>query len=164
MCCLVQVLPFCLQASPTPGPQAILASSQQGDKVRITGSIVSRAGDLVRVLDKKSGELVVVNITDNTKIERKKQGFKFYRHTDMDVVPGLTIEAEGLGNKFEGAARRQQDFLHSRRIRHRSSTGATDCGQPGHRPKCSIHSRRGSSRSQPGTVFRRGGSGLGRSS
>ncbi len=73
-----------------------------GDKARITGSIVSRAGDLVRVLDKKSGELVVVNITNNTKIERKKQqGFKFYRHTDMDVtamVPGLTIEAEGLGN------------------------------------------------------------------
>jgi outer membrane protein OmpA-like peptidoglycan-associated protein len=42
-----------------------------------------------------------VNITDNTRIERKKHSVLFPRHTDMDVtamVPGLTIEAEGVGN------------------------------------------------------------------
>jgi outer membrane protein OmpA-like peptidoglycan-associated protein len=72
-----------------------------GDKARVTGSILSRDGDLVQVRDKKSGEVVVVNITDNTRIERKKHSVLFPRHTDMDVtamVPGLTIEAEGIGN------------------------------------------------------------------
>jgi outer membrane protein OmpA-like peptidoglycan-associated protein len=71
-----------------------------GDKAMVTGSILSRNGDLVRVRD-KSGEVVVVNITDNTRIERKKHSVLFPRHTDMDVtamVPGLTIEAEGVGN------------------------------------------------------------------
>ena len=72
-----------------------------GDKAKVTGSILSRDGELVRVRDKKSGEVVVVNITDNTKIERKKHRVVFPRHTDMDVtamVPGLTIEADGVGN------------------------------------------------------------------
>jgi len=72
-----------------------------GDKAKVTGSILSRDGDLVRVRDKKSGEVVVVNITDNTRIERRKHSVLFPRHTDMDVtamVPGVTIEAEGVGN------------------------------------------------------------------
>jgi hypothetical protein len=37
----------------------------------------------VHVRDKKSGEVVVVTITDNTRIERKKRGVLFPRHTDM---------------------------------------------------------------------------------
>jgi outer membrane protein OmpA-like peptidoglycan-associated protein len=72
-----------------------------GDKAKVTGSILSRHGDLVHVREKESGEVVVVNITDATKIERKKHSVLFARHTDMDVtamVPGLTIEAEGVGN------------------------------------------------------------------
>lgn len=72
-----------------------------GDKAKVTGSILSRDGDLVHVRDKKSGEVIVVNITDNTRIERKKHSVLFPRHTDMDVtamVPGLTIQAEGVGN------------------------------------------------------------------
>jgi outer membrane protein OmpA-like peptidoglycan-associated protein len=72
-----------------------------GEKSKVTGAILARDGDLIRVLDKKSGEVVVVNINDNTKIERKQHRVLFFRHTDMDVtamVPGLTIQAEGLGN------------------------------------------------------------------
>jgi hypothetical protein len=72
-----------------------------GDKVRVTGVIRSRNGDTVRIKDKKSGQFVVVNITDNTKIEHKKGHLQFFRHTDMDVtalVPGLTIEADGMGD------------------------------------------------------------------
>jgi outer membrane protein OmpA-like peptidoglycan-associated protein len=72
-----------------------------GDKAKVTGSILSRDGDLVHVRDKRSGEVIVVNITDNTRIERKKHSVLFPRHTDMDVtamVPGLTIQAEGVGN------------------------------------------------------------------
>src|ERR1700758_2892721 len=71
------------------------------EKATVTGAILSRDGDLIWVLDKKSSEIVVVNINDNTKIERKQHHVVFFRHTDMDVtamVPGLTIQAEGLGN------------------------------------------------------------------
>lgn len=49
---------------------------------------------------KKSDESIVVRISDSTKIERKEHKFPFYRHNDMDVtalLPGLTIEAEGVG-------------------------------------------------------------------
>jgi len=61
---------------------------------------LSHEGDLVYVRDQKSGEVVVVTITDN-RIERKKRGVLFPGQTDMGVtamVPGLTIEAEGVGN------------------------------------------------------------------
>src|SRR5258706_9667563 len=65
------------------------------------GLILSRVPDLVRLRDKKTQELVTLNILDATQIERKKHKFPFYRHTDMDVtalLPGLTVEAEGVGN------------------------------------------------------------------
>jgi cell shape-determining protein MreC len=54
-----------------------------GEKAKVSGSILSRDGDLVRVRDKKSGELVVVNINDDTKIERKEHRILFARHADM---------------------------------------------------------------------------------
>ena len=72
-----------------------------GEKATVTGAILTRDGDLIRVLDKKSSKVVVVNINDDTKIERKQHRVVFFRHTDMDVtamVPGLTIQAEGVGN------------------------------------------------------------------
>jgi outer membrane protein OmpA-like peptidoglycan-associated protein len=72
-----------------------------GEKATVTGAILSRDGDLIRILDKKSSEVVVVDINEDTKIERKQHRLVFFRHTDMDVtamVPGLTIQAEGLGN------------------------------------------------------------------
>jgi outer membrane protein OmpA-like peptidoglycan-associated protein len=72
-----------------------------GEKATVAGAILSRDGDLIRILDKKSNEVVVVNINDDTKIERKQHRVVFFRDTDMDVtgmVPGLTIQAEGVGN------------------------------------------------------------------
>jgi len=72
-----------------------------GEKARVTGTILSRDGDLVMVREKKSGNLVLVNLYEDTKIERRKGQFVFPRHPRMDVtamVPGLTIEAEGVGN------------------------------------------------------------------
>ena len=71
------------------------------EKVKVTGVILSRSGDTIRIKDKKSGQLVVVNISDDTKIERKTGHLQFFRHTDMDVtalLPGLTVEAEGTGD------------------------------------------------------------------
>jgi outer membrane protein OmpA-like peptidoglycan-associated protein len=72
-----------------------------GEKAKIKGKITSRNGDLVYVTDVKDGSNVAINITDNTKIDRKKAKHTFVRKSAMDVtamVPGLTIEAEGVGN------------------------------------------------------------------
>lgn len=72
---------------------------EAGKKAKIKGTVMSRSGDLIKISDKKDGSLVVVDLTDSTQIERTKD-FRF-RHADMDVtamVPGLTIEAEGVGN------------------------------------------------------------------
>lgn len=83
-------------ASAANTPQ--IASDQKG---KVQGTIVSRNGDVVNVKEKKSGSLVAVLVTDSTKIERKHGKIEFFRHSDMDVtamVPGLTIDAEGVGN------------------------------------------------------------------
>ena len=97
-CCAfgVIVLGGLTYASAASTPQ--IASDQKG---KVQGTIVSRNGDVVNVKEKKSGSQVAVLITDNTKIERKHGKIEFFRHTDMDVtamVPGLTIDAEGVGN------------------------------------------------------------------
>ncbi len=81
----------------TPGTSQIKAD----EKSKVSGTIVARSGDLVQVKEKKSGQVVVVSISDTTKIERKKGKVEFFRHQNMDVtamVPGLIIEAEGVGN------------------------------------------------------------------
>jgi outer membrane protein OmpA-like peptidoglycan-associated protein len=70
-----------------------------GKKAKVTGTIVSRDGDLVFIKVKKSSTSAVLNLTDNSKIEREKS-FRL-RRADMDVtamVPGLTVTAEGVGN------------------------------------------------------------------
>jgi outer membrane protein OmpA-like peptidoglycan-associated protein len=71
-----------------------------GKKAKVVGQIVSRDGDAVNVKEKKTGQLVVVHLTDNTKVEREKGALRM-RRSDMDVtamVPGLTISAEGVGD------------------------------------------------------------------
>jgi outer membrane protein OmpA-like peptidoglycan-associated protein len=70
-----------------------------GKKAKVTGTIQSRNGDLINLKVKKTGEPALINLTDSTKIERKKD-FRL-RRTDMDVtamVPGLTIDVDGIGN------------------------------------------------------------------
>lgn len=98
LCCAICfVLLGSLTYAATPGAAQITADQ----KSKVNGTIVARGGDLVKVKDKKSGQVVVVSISDNTKIERKGGKVEFFRHQDMDVtamVPGLTIEAEGVGN------------------------------------------------------------------
>ena len=71
-----------------------------GKKAKVVGEITSRNGDMVNVKEKKTGQMVVVNLTDNTKVEREKGTLRM-RRSDMDVtamLPGLTISAEGVGN------------------------------------------------------------------
>jgi outer membrane protein OmpA-like peptidoglycan-associated protein len=72
---------------------------EAGKKAKVTGVIQSRNGDLVYIKVKKTGATAIINLTDNTKVEREKD-FRM-RRADMDVtamVPGLTINAEGVGN------------------------------------------------------------------
>jgi outer membrane protein OmpA-like peptidoglycan-associated protein len=76
-------------------------SFSSGEKAKVKGTIMSRKGDLVKVQDAKTGTSAIVKITDDTKIVRNKSKVLFRRHEDMDVtamVPGLTINAEGVGN------------------------------------------------------------------
>ena len=83
---------FAYAATPTKKFEA-------GKKAKVTGTIVARNGDLVVINVKKESTSAIVNITDNTKVEREKS-FRL-RKADMDVtamVPGLTISAEGVGN------------------------------------------------------------------
>ena len=84
------------------------------EKSKVTGTIVSRSGDFVKVKDKKTGQPVVIAISDDTKIERKKGKYEFFRHQDMDLtamVPGLTIEAEGIGNAKGQLAAKKISFV-----------------------------------------------------
>src|SRR5271170_5163375 len=87
----------CLVVSAASNPPQIAS----GQKAKVKGSIVSRNGDLIKVKEQKSGTVVIVSLIDGTKIQRNKGKVEFFRHSDMDVtamVPGLTIEAEGVGN------------------------------------------------------------------
>jgi outer membrane protein OmpA-like peptidoglycan-associated protein len=77
---------------------AVAQQFSDGQKAKVKGMIVSRNGDLVTVKD-KSGTVSVIDLTDDTKIEREKA--LRLRGKEMDVtamVPGLTIDAEGVGN------------------------------------------------------------------
>jgi outer membrane protein OmpA-like peptidoglycan-associated protein len=79
---------------------AACAQTFQADhKGKVTGVIRSRNGDLIYINAKKTGDTAVIMITDDTKMERKKD---FHlRRADMDVtamVPGLTIDVDGVGN------------------------------------------------------------------
>jgi len=72
-----------------------------GESAKLSGRILSRDGELVSVRERKSGEVVVMKMDDSTKVERTKSKFPFYRRVDMNVtalLPGLNIEAEGVGN------------------------------------------------------------------
>jgi outer membrane protein OmpA-like peptidoglycan-associated protein len=98
LCCAVSVA---LSGTLLYAASAATSHIPINEKVRVTGVILSRSGDTIRIKDKKSGQIIVVNVTDNTKIERKKGHDQFFRHADMDVtalLPGLTVEAEGRGD------------------------------------------------------------------
>jgi outer membrane protein OmpA-like peptidoglycan-associated protein len=94
---LCLTLAACLAVAAASNPPQI----SSGQKAKIKGTIVSRNGDLIKVKDKKTGTLVVVSLVDGTKIERNTGRVVFFRGKDMDItamLPGLTIEAEGVGN------------------------------------------------------------------
>jgi outer membrane protein OmpA-like peptidoglycan-associated protein len=98
---LLSVICLCLLATMSFAAGAAKGPSTNGQKATVEGTIISRDGDLVKVVDKKEGSTVAVRVTDFTKIEREKGMHAFFTHTDMNVkalVPGLTVKAEGVRN------------------------------------------------------------------
>ena len=95
---------LCLSDGRVPGSDrgAKSASNREWAEGQGQGKIiVSRNGDLIKVKEQKTGTVVIVSLIDGTKIQRNKGKVEFFRHSEMDVtamVPGLTIEAEGVGN------------------------------------------------------------------
>src|ERR1700751_301902 len=72
---------------------------EAGKKEKVRGTIQARSGDLLKIKAEKSGDTAFVVLSDTTKFERERE-FRL-RPADMDItamVPGLKIEAEGVGN------------------------------------------------------------------
>ncbi|MBV8073599.1 MAG: OmpA family protein [Acidobacteriaceae bacterium] len=70
-----------------------------GQKAKVKGVIMSRDGDLIN-LRESSDVVATVVLSDLTKVQVKKGVFKF-RKEDLDItalVPGLRVEASGIGN------------------------------------------------------------------
>ncbi len=66
--------------------------STAGSKTKIQGVILSRDGNLVKVLEKKSGSIRDIRITDRTEIRHdKKMGQKA-------LIPGLRVKVVGMRN------------------------------------------------------------------
>jgi len=89
---------FCLSAGMTFAAAADAGQITDGHKAKVKGVIISRSGNLVKIQDQKSGTVEVIKVGDSTKIEHDKA---FFSQTATDVralVPGLTIEAKGVGN------------------------------------------------------------------
>ena len=93
---LLSAVCVCLLATMTFAA-AVKGPISDGQKAKVEGTVISRDGNLVKVVDKKDGATVAVKVMDTTKIERKKG----LDHKNVDVtalVPGLTVKAEGVGN------------------------------------------------------------------
>lgn len=100
-CVFIFAVCFALLATLSFAAEGNMKQIPNGEKAKVKGKINSRNGDLVYVTDVKDGSNVAINITDSTKIDRKKAKHTFLRKSSMDVtamVPGLTVEAEGVGN------------------------------------------------------------------
>ncbi len=89
---------LCLSAGTTLIVAADSGRIVDGQKAKVEGAIISRSGDLVKIQDRKSGAVEVIKLGASTRIEQNKA---FFRHAAINVtalVPGLTIEAKGIGN------------------------------------------------------------------
>src|SRR5208282_810422 len=97
---LLSVVCICLLATMTFAA-ATKGQTSNGQKATVKGTIISRDGNLVKLMDMKNHSIDLVTITDTTKIGRRKDLQAFFRHTDKSVtalVPGLTVKAEAVAN------------------------------------------------------------------
>ncbi len=72
------------------------AETPKGQNIKVKGVIITHEDDVVKIQDKKDNSVHAFAVTDSTTIERDKGLFS---RTTMDataLVPGLTIEVEGV--------------------------------------------------------------------
>ncbi len=90
--------PVFLTATMAYGVEPNARSFTAGQQVKVSGVIISRAGDMLKVRD-NDDSIGTVDLTNATKIQLKHGVFG--RKTAMDLqslVPGLQVEAQGKGN------------------------------------------------------------------
>jgi len=98
---LLSVVCLCLLVATTFAAAAEKWPGSHGQKATVTGTIISRDGSLVKLMDVKNHSIDLVKISNTTKIGHRKDLQAFFRHTDTSVtalLPGLTVKAEGVGN------------------------------------------------------------------
>ena len=109
-----------LLSAMTPIAAAAAHQAASGRKAKITGTITSRDGNTVNVLDKKDGSTKIVNITDSTQIHR--DGFLSDKTMNATaLVPGLTVKAKGVMN--------EQGQLDAKNVSFRPDTFAVTVAQ-----------------------------------
>ena len=136
---LLSVICLCLLATMSFAAGAAKGPSTNGQKATVEGPIISRDGNLVKIVDKKDGSTVALKVTDTTKIEREK---RMLGHKDMNVralVPGLIVKAKGVRNAdgqlearkitftpdaFEVAVAQQQQIMDNKAAVGRAQTTA----------------------------------------
>ena len=103
---ILSMVCLCLSAGTTVVAAADAGQITDGQKAIVKGVVVSRHGNPVQIQEQKSDQLEFVKLSDSTRIERQKGKVVFFsRYEDIGVtalVPGLTIAAEGVGNKRIG--------------------------------------------------------------
>jgi hypothetical protein len=98
---LLSVVCLCLPVATTFTAAAEKGPSSHGHKATVKGTIISRDGNVIKLMDMKNHSIDLVKINDTTKVGRRKDLQGFFRHTDTSVMalaPGLTVKAEGVGN------------------------------------------------------------------
>ena len=113
---------------------ALAAKSSSGSKTKISGVVISRDGDLVKV-QQKSGSTRDVRVSDDTKFSHdRKMGLKA-------LVPGLKVKVTGTRNEvgeieakkvvlhpdaFAIAVAQQQEILATKEAANHAQTSADD--------------------------------------
>jgi len=72
------------------------AETAKVQKLKVKGVVVAHEGDVVKIQDKKDNSVHAFTVTDRTKIERDKGLFSRTTMDAVALVPGLTIEVEGV--------------------------------------------------------------------
>ncbi len=73
-----------------------MAEAVNVKRVKVKGVIVVHEGDLVQVQDSKDGSVQAFTVTDTTKIEREKGLFSRTTMAATALIPGLSVEIEGV--------------------------------------------------------------------
>lgn len=90
---------LCLALAVTAFAKPAKSKDTNGQKAKITGVIIVRDGNLMKVKDKKDGSTQTVAVAPQTKIEQKRDVKAFHKDVGVnELVPGLTVHVKGVRN------------------------------------------------------------------